>query len=201
MSLHVSKDVQLRPATNPSESHSTHSICNFQVAQEGINITIGLGAAVMMSCNMRKQVESYLVPIIWYFRCYLDLVPQMQWGPSETHDVESFSWSEPSEKNSTISPTSICFFGKNDEKNPSTKHNTHFSLSQWTLEKKVWTLFCLLKSTKYVIPKKFKPFSHWPSKTFLKWTHLKSSHRGPDFSPPDRLFNWDDHWCTHQIPS
>ena len=43
-----------------------------------------------------------------------------------------------------------------------------FSLSQWTLKKKVWTLFPLLN----IMPKSWK-FSHWPSKCSKgKWAQI-----------------------------
>ena len=49
-----------------------------------------------------------------------------------------------------------------------------FSLSQWTLKKKVWTLFSLLNMRH---PQKFKPFSHWLSEFSLRQTKTRGRWR------------------------
>ena len=53
------------------------------------------------------------------------------------------------------------FWGLSSFNHPNSFKPKQLSLSQWTLKKKVWTLFSLLNIRH---PKKFKPFSHWPSK-------------------------------------
>ena len=52
------------------------------------------------------------------------------------------------------------------------------SLSQWTVKKKVWTLFSLHI---YVIPTSLK-FSHWPSKKHKSWNMIKKSSHEPGMS-------------------
>ena len=90
-------------------------------------------------------------------------------------------------------PDTFIAFGHQLLKPKRTSQLITVSLSQWTLKKTVWTLFSLLNIRH---PKKFKPFSHWPSKKKGRFRYTPGNDH---ISLTNKALLWVDNFPFSQV--